>query len=262
MQRIARLYVSRFGSPTAWYENLLFDLTDPDTQEPTDTIFNLENAGGKTSLLSYVFSCFEPRQERWLQHLQKKNHRFAEYFVRDGRPSFIAMEWNMPSRQVSLFEDCKLVIGQAVTLRESAERGSDIERWFFAFEATENFGLENLPVAGLSAAPVSTMQEFVQWMHQAGKQAGDFFYTKIQDDWIKHLGNARLLDIELLRMQVDFNSNEGGMEEGFLTFNSESDLLRRFLLLTLDPEKSLAVRDAVARTADKLKSKYDTGPPA
>lgn len=254
MERLSRLYVSHFGSPTAWYENLLFDLTDPDTQQPTDVIFNLENAGGKTSLLSYVFSCFEPKQERWLQHLQKKNHRFAEYFARDGRPSFIVMEWEMPARAAAM-SDYKLIVGQAVALKESAERGADVERWFFAFEAIDGMGLEAIPAPGLSMAPVRTMQEFVQWMHQAGKLAGDFFHTKIQDDWIKHLGNIRLLDIELLRMQVDFNSSEGGMEEGFLTFNTESDLLRRFLLLTLDPEKSATVRDAVAQTADKLKSK-------
>jgi hypothetical protein len=255
MQRISRLYVSHFGSPTAWYDSMLFDLTDPDTQQPTDVIFNLENAGGKTSLLSYIFSCFDPRQERWLQHLQEKSHRFAEYFARDGHPSFIMMEWNMPARAAAL-PDYKLVIGQAVALKESAERGKETERWFFAFETVEGMGLEAVPVPGLSIAPVRTMQEFVQWMHhQASKRAGDFFQTKTQEDWVKHLRDTRLLDIELLRMQVDFNSNEGGMAEGFLTFNTESDLLRRFLLLTLDPEKSATVRDAVAQTADKLKSK-------
>jgi hypothetical protein len=254
MQRISRLYVSHFGSPTAWYDHLLFDLTDPDTQQPADVIFNLENAGGKTSLLSYVFSCFEPKQERWLQHLQEKSHRFAEYFARDGHPSFIVMEWDMPARAAAL-PDYKLVIGQTVALKESAERGREIERWFFAFETVEGMGLEAIPAPGLSIAPVRTMQEFVQWMHQAGKHAGDFFLTRIQEDWVKHLRDTRFLDIELLRMQVDFNSNEGGMAEGFLTFNTESDLVRRFLLLTLDPEKSATVRDAVAQTADKLKSK-------
>jgi hypothetical protein len=253
MQRISKLYVSHFGTPTAWYEHLLFDLTDPDTLQPTDVIFNLENAGGKTSLLSYIFSCFEPKQDRWLQHLQEKSHRFAEYFVRGGRISIIAMEWDMGG-QTSLFGS-KLIIGQAVALRDSIERGGDVERYFFAFSATDDLGLKTIPAPGLSTDDVHTMQEFERWLHQVSRRAGDLFYTKTQDDWIKHLGNTRLLDIELLRMQVDFNSNEGGMAEGFLTFNTESDLLRRFLLLTLDPEKSQIVRDAVAQTSDKLKAK-------
>lgn len=253
MQRISRLYVSHFGSPTAWYDHLLFDLTDPDSLQPTDVIFNLENAGGKTSLLSYVFSCFEPKQDRWLQHLQEKSHRFSEYFARDGRVSFIVMEWDIAG-QSSLFES-KLIIGQAVALRENIERGGDVERCFFAFSANDLMGLEAIPAPGLSTEPIQTMQEFERWMHQVSKYAGDFFYTKTQDEWVKHLSNTRLLDIELLRMQVEFNSNEGGMAEGFLTFNTESDLLRRFLLLTLDPDKSQLVRDAVAQTSDKLKAK-------
>lgn len=255
MQRLSRLYVSHFGSPTAWYDHLLFDLNDPETREPTDVVFNLENAGGKTSLLAYLFSCFDPKQERWLQHLQKRSHRFAEYFARDGRPSFLVMEWRMPARSAT-GPDYQLIVGQSVALRESTERGADIDRWFFAFVANEALALDTLPVHGFSTSPVRTMHEFVQWMHEAAKRShGDFFHTKTQEDWVKHLGNTRLLDIELLRMQVDFNSNEGGMEEGFLTFNTELDLLRRFLALTLDVDKCATVRDAIAQTADKLRTK-------
>ncbi|MEW5744416.1 MAG: hypothetical protein AB1805_03105 [Nitrospirota bacterium] len=253
MQRISRIYVGRFGSNTAWYEHHLFDLTDPDTQETTDTVFNLENGGGKTSLLSFIFSMFDPKQERWLQHLQKKELRFTDYFARDGRPSFLIMEWDMPARAADLF-DYKLIIGQSVALKESTERGTDVDRCFFAFEATKDMGLEEIPAPGLTDTPVRSMTEFTQWMQQASKRAGDFHHTKTQDDWVKHL-NYRLLDTELLRMQVDFNSSEGGMEKGFLTFNTEIDLLRRFLWLTLDQERSATVRDAVAQTADKLKSK-------
>lgn len=252
MHCLSRIYVSRFGSPTAWYDQLLFDLTDPDTRLPTDVIFNLENAGGKTSLLSYLFSCFDPKQERWLQHLQNRKHRFSEYFARDGRPSFIVMEWNMSARAAGQ-SDYKLIIGQAVASKQNAERGADIDRWFFAFEVIEGMALEDIPAPRLQMIPVRSMQEFVQWMHRAGNRAADFFHTKTQEDWVKHLG-TRLLDIDLLRMQVEFNSNEGGMKEGFLTFKSESDLVRRFLLLTLDSTKSVTVRDLVAQTADKLQS--------
>lgn len=255
MQRISRIYVSHFGSPTAWYDHHVFQLDDPETHEATDTIFNLENAGGKTSLLSFIFSCFEPKLDRWLQHLQKRIHRFHEYFSRDGRPSFILIEWHMPARTAGA-ADYKLIIGQAVTIKDAVERSADVDRWFFAFEAVDGLILDDFPGPGLSTEPAKTMPEFVQWMHQAAKRSGgDFFHTKTQDDWTKHLENTRLLDIEMLRMQVDFNSNEGGMEEGFLTFNSEADLLRRFLTLTLDQERAATVRTGLAQTADKLKSR-------
>lgn len=257
MQQLMRLYVSQFGTPTAWYDHLLFDLTDPGSGLPTDVLFHLENAGGKTSLLSFLFSCFDPRKERWLQHLQNRSHRLEDYFRRDGRLAFLIMEWRIP--RSPLYADT-LVLGQAVSLRDNTERGAEAERCFFAFRAGQGVSLETIPAPGLAEKTESahTMQEFMHWMQQASRTAGDMFYTKVQDDWIRHLKSDRGLDMDLLRMQVDFNSNEGGMEEGFLTFNSEWDFLHRFLELTLDPEKSLAVRANVAQTVDRqrLRPKY------
>src|SRR5262249_53588296 len=139
----------------------VFDLIDPDTDEPTDTVFNLENAGGKTSLLSYIFSCFEPKLDRWLQHLQKRNHRFHEYFARDGRPSFILIEWHMPGRAAGA-PDFKLLIGQVVTIKDTVERSADVDRSFFAFEVTNGLSLDDVPAPGLTDTPARSMPEFQQ----------------------------------------------------------------------------------------------------
>lgn len=192
MQRIARIYVDRFGSPTGWYEQTLFDLVDPDTGIPVDSIINLENAGGKTSLLSYIFSCFDTAMDRWLQTMQNKDHHFRDYFARDARPSFIIMEWIMPPRGPNMAE-YRLVIGQAVAVKEAAERGADIDRRFFAFESMNGLCLEDIPAPGLALLPVQNMPDFVKWMQQGAKQSsGDFFYTSVQDDWTRHL--PQLLD--------------------------------------------------------------------
>ena len=60
MQKITRIYVSHFGTDTAWYGPTVLDLTSPDTLVAVNAIINLENTGGKTSLLSYIFSLFDP----------------------------------------------------------------------------------------------------------------------------------------------------------------------------------------------------------
>ena len=41
MQKISRIYVGSYGIDLAWYDGVTFDLTDPTTGEPTDTILNL-----------------------------------------------------------------------------------------------------------------------------------------------------------------------------------------------------------------------------
>lgn len=254
--RISRIYVDRFGSPTSWYEQITLDLCEPVSGEAIDSCMNLENAGGKTSLLSYIFSCFEPKQERWLQHLQSKAHSFRDYFSRDVRPSFMAIEWIMPPRSPN-GRPYRLVVGQAVQLKESADRASEVDRRFFAFESSSGLAWEHLPVPGISIAPVQSMQEFLNWAHHTARleSQGDYYMTFNQGDWVTHLEQRRLIDVELLRMQLSFNSREGGSEEGFLSFSSESDLISKLLHLSMNQEHTVALRDMVAQTMDRLKSK-------
>ena len=253
MQKIARVHVANYGAQNAWYDGLTFEFNDPATNEPCDAVINLENGGGKTTLLGFIFSCFETRQERFLKHMQDKNHRFAEYFSKDGLPGFVVIEWCMPPRFAG-GKPYRLVLGQVVAVRSAAER-EEVERLFFAFEATPNLGFESVPASGLgAAAPAQSMTEFLKWAHGAAKVASDFFQTKIQEDWQKHLV-ARSIDLDMLRLQVEFSAQEGGIDASFLTFHNEADFLKKFFGLTLDAEKCAAVRQVVVGACDTLRKK-------
>lgn len=253
MQKITRIYVGNYGIDMAWYDGITFDLTDPDDGDPTDTIINLENGGGKTTLLSFIFSCFETSQERFLKHIQNKNHRFSQYFAKDGLPGIVLIEWLMPARAAG-GEPYRLVTGQAVAVKTNAER-DEVERVFFSFEKSLGLAFETVPAPKLCLAPVTNMNEFGRWMHEAYKTSPDFFHTRIQADWQKHLRDERLIDVEMLQLQVNFSAQEGGIDTGFLTFTSEPEFIRKFFDLTLDPERSAAVRLAVVNTCDKLSRK-------
>ena len=253
MQKISRIYVGNYGIDMAWYDGILFDLTAPETGEPTDTIINLENGGGKTTLLSFFFSCFETSQDRFLKHIQNKNHRFHQYFARDGLPGIVLMEWEMPSR-VDGGAPYRMVMGQVVAMKSNADV-SEVDRVFFSFEANAGLRLESVPAPKLTMAPANTMAEFSRWMHEAQKLAPDFFQTRTQQDWQRHLRDERQVDVEMLQLQVNFSAQEGGIDTGFLTFESEPEFIRKFFDLTLDPERSASVRLAVVNTCDKLRRK-------
>ena len=258
MQKITRMHVCRYGTATAWYDQTLLDFTAPETHEAVNAIVNLENTGGKTSLLSYVFSIFEPRRDLFIQHMQNPNHQFSDYFAKDGKPSFIIIEWSMPSRLPG-GKDYKLVIAQAVATRDVIERGSDLDRVFFAFESQHGITFEDIPAPGinpLGMPGVSTMAELNQWLTQMYRKCPeDFYHTRNQHDWTTHLATTRLLDLDLLVMQRQFNGQEGGLESGFLTFKDEEDLVRKLMALTMDPERAQTVRNTVVNVADKYQNK-------
>lgn len=253
MQKISRIYVGNYGIDMAWYDGIVFDMTDPDSGEPTDTIINLENGGGKTTLLSFIFSCFETGQERFLKHIQNKNHRFSQYFARDGLPGMVLIEWLLPPRMAG-GTPFRLVMGQAVSIKPNSER-EDVERIFFSFEECPGLNFTSVPAPKLSSLPAMSMAELSRWMHEAQKVSPDFFQTRVQADWQRHLRDERLIDVEMLQLQVNFSAQEGGIDTGFLTFTSEPEFLRKFFGLTLDHERSASVRLAVVNTCDKLRRK-------
>lgn len=253
MQKISRIYVGSYGIDGAWYDGVTFDLTDPETGEPTDTILNLENGGGKTTLLSFVFSCFDTPVERFLKHIQNKNHRFSQYFARDGLPGIILIEWVMPPRTAGA-QPYRLVIGQAVAVKAGAER-DEVDRVFFSFESSGDLNFESVPAPKLNFAPVSSMLELSRWIHDGHKLSPDFFQTRVQQHWQQHLREERLIDVDMLKLQVNFSAQEGGIDTGFLTFNSEPEFIRKFFSLTLDEGIAASVRQSVVDICDKLRRK-------
>jgi hypothetical protein len=253
MQRITRIYLGNCGYLMAWYDGTVLDLTDPETNEPTDTIFNLENGGGKTSLLALIFSCFDTSLDRFLKHLQNKNNHFSQYFSQDGLLGFILVEWEMPARTAG-GAPYRLVVGQTVSIKPGAD-GPEAERQFFSFEAVNGLTLQSVPAPKLVSNPVNTMAEFSRWIHEEQTKHPDVYFTRKQVDWQRHLREERLIDLEMLQMQVNFSVQEGGFDTGFLNFTSESAFLQKFFHLTLDGQRASAVREAVAIACDKLRRK-------
>lgn len=252
MQKISRIYLGNCGYRTAWYDGIILDLLDPGTGLPTDTVVNLENGGGKTTLLSLILSCFETSQDRFLKHIQTKSNHFAEYFANNGLPAVILVEWLMPSRTPS-GDPYRLVVGQAVSIQGSHDTNPPT-RIFFSFEKRASLQLKDVPAPRLTAAPAASMADMRQWLHAQQRQHTDnLFFTETQADWHRHLKDERHIDLDMLRNQVNFSAQEGGFDTGFLNFKNEEGFLTKFFNLTLDEQRAASLRENVGVTCDKLR---------
>lgn len=255
MQKISRIHLGNCGYRTAWYEGMTLELTDPDSGQPTDTLINLENGGGKTTLIGLVFSCFETAQEKFLKHIQSKHNTFSQYFTHDGVPGFVIVEWLMPSRTAG-GKLHRLLTGQAVAVRSHTEP-PEVDRMFFSFEERADLSLPDIPAPGLAQPAPTSMAEFSRWIHaQQKKYPGDVFIShNRQAEWQRHLKDERLIDLDMLRMQVNFSAQEGGFDTGFLDFRSEGEFLRKFLHLTSDTTKADEARKLVVAVCEKHRRK-------
>lgn len=244
MQKISKIYVGHCGYTGAWYDGLTFDLSDGVSGLPADFILNLENGGGKTTLLGLIFSCLDTAKDRFLKHLQNKNQHFTDYFDPSGQPGFIMLEWSLPSRRVK-GEHVRLVTGQVVSLRPTAVGQPESERTFFSFYVQDALTLVDVPAPKLSPVPAKSMAEFLHWLESKKTIAGaEVFHTRNQNDWQRHLQDQGI-DVDLLKMQVDFSAQEGAFDTGFLNFTDEPSFLRKFFWLTLDRKLADDVLNAV-----------------
>jgi len=259
MYRISRVYIANAGHKLAWYPGLLLPFTDTETGLPTQAIYNLANQGGKTTFLSLVFSVFDTHKDRFLQTMANPAHDFVDYFDKEGLPGIIMVEWDMPSGDM-VSPRKRFVTGQFVCLRKSGDGPGGLapERHFFSFVANDRLSLESVPgpnLKGAKAGELHGREDCGRWLYETAQaHRGNFQYFTNQTEW-KEVLLSNGLDVELLQKQVDFNRKEGGMDEAFLDFKSELDFVRRFLLLTLDPDRASETQKLVASLCRKMASR-------
>lgn len=248
MYRISRMYAGNFGYRDAWYPGVLVDLRSTLSGEPTHTILKAPNGTGKTSLLGFVFSCFEPQLKRFLPHLNDASRHFHHYFDAHGLPAIALIEFLLPRHTGQ--EGKRLVVGQACAMH-----AGNPDRTFFSFEETESLSLEDVPAPKLRSERVArSAEDIARWVHEMrSRHPGNFQAYDSQTKWQEHLDRERGLDPYLFHVQIELSRREGAVDEGFLRFGSEAEFLKKFFEMVLPVERGMKVRDAVSLACQKLR---------
>jgi len=269
MYKVTRIYLGNVGHDLAWYEGVDIPFTDAQTGDPTHTIFNLMNQGGKSTFLSMFFTLFDSSKDRFLQHLRNNAQRFEQYFDADGLPGLIAVEWQLPDDLVSAR---RLVTGLIVIMKKSGEL-FEPERHFFVFESNATLSYDSLPAAGIEITEFGTgwakpanaangnnrglrnRDDAWRWLQEMeSAHPGNFQRFNNQNEW-KACLESRGVDVEMLRRQVEFNRMEGGMGESFLDFKSEREFIRKWMMLTLNPETAEQTHETVSTLCTRMKGR-------
>ena len=252
MRYITRIHLSDCGWHEAYYPGTTIKLADPRTGEPRHTVFSLENTGGKTSFLALVLSCFDPSERRFLKTLIRPNQKFGDYF--GDVPAFILVEWDLSGGQKSFLDAQRLVTGQLVVPRGDGPQRV-LDRHFFAFRNAPDLALDDIPAPGLPGfeahGRLNGHQDVQRWLYtMRSSHPGNFQSFGKQSDWKRKLAEEKI-DTELLAAQVEFNRNEGGIED-FLSFRSESQFVRKFLAMTVPEAEAGPVRAVLAEHVGRL----------
>ena len=257
MLQLRRLRLVNIGHRAAGFKSLVLDLTggpssvDGRPMRPVDVILWLRNGGGKSSLLSLLFSLLLPAKKDFIGAAKAKS--LAEY-IPDGLVSHVIAEWGDSDRPAS---GAVLLTGGVYQWRDRqcpADPSSNWERlerrWYLLRPQPGGLELDSLPVRTDDGQ--LTMSMYLKALEAANKTERrlQLAVADEQYEWEEHLGSHGL-DPQVFKIQKVMNQEEGGITDLF-KFRTAEEFIDFLIDMIIDAAAPTAARAALSKHADKL----------
>ncbi|MFJ2627666.1 hypothetical protein ACIO6T_30770 [Streptomyces sp. NPDC087532] len=262
MYQMRRLRLENVGHRSAGFKSLELDLTggtgsvDGWRAAAVDVILWLRNGGGKSSLLSLLFSLLLPAKIDFIGHGKSKS--LADY-VPDGQVSHVVVEWGNAKHP----EAGPVLVTGGVYQWRGGQRPADVaanwdrleRRWYVFRPLPGVMELDTLPVRNPEGQ--LSLTSYVKALEAAHKvqRRLNLVVAADQFKWAEQLGSNGL-DPELFKIQRDMNKDEGGITELF-TFKTCEDFADFLIDMVVDEAAPVAARASLCKHADKLATRPD-----
>ena len=254
MWHLARIHLRGVGHTDARFDPLDLDLTDDGT--PCDTVWWLENGGGKTSLLSLVFAVLRPAQREFLG---KDNDRTLGDYVQSGDVGHVVLEWRLPADGLpGINADSVLLTGVTLEwddLRAQPDNPSALQRTWWGFRTTGDSALSQLPFLDEDGRPRRARAFADQLARQVGPDASAELHRPADNQrrWHEWL-TSHELDPEVFRYQIEMNADEGAIADQF-SFSSGDAFVEWALKVAADPQLPSSVSTALDNVSQRIRNK-------
>jgi hypothetical protein len=239
--QMTRVRLRSIGHPDSRFRDLTISLSHPDGT-PVDSLLWLANGGGKTSLLSLVFSLVLPLRRDFMG--ADDQERCLEEYVQTGDTSHVAIEWvdldatGLPGLDVGLPRLVTGMVHEWVGRVAPADREADkskLNSLYYAFTAVPGaLDLDGLPILGDGGSP-NSLREFADTLKEANRVAGAALnletYANRRTAWATYLEENLGIDPGLYRYQVRMNSAEGAVAKLF-RFRSSREFIEFLIEFT------------------------------
>jgi hypothetical protein len=226
MARLARVHLAGLGTDSARFNPVTLDFRDPQGRA-NHAVMWLRNGGGKTTMLSFLYSTLRPHSNDWLGRHNGRQTELLEY-VKEKQTGFVLLEFEFPN-------GVRRVVGQTISKRSAREP----KRWFFTFRTDGMLAWDKIPVTGLGDA-ASSIDSFMDRMQAIGNQPDsklEFYRTDRQGDWRTHLESIGL-DPEIYHTHLLMNADEGGLLN-FFDFQSAETFVEKLLDMAFETMRPL-----------------------
>ncbi|WP_157965219.1 hypothetical protein [Euzebya rosea] len=207
----------------------------------------LENGGGKTTLISWVFASLDPRPSRFIATKRTSSHRMGDY-VTAGSVAHVICEWAVPLTAPTLDGDA---FQTKVTGLVMTGRGPNVlpDRRVYGFRSTPTLSFDSLP-HGAGERSYLGAADYMAAIRTAAEGDNNLYdHPATTDRWAAWLRGEHI-DPDLIEMQANMNSQESGAASLLKDNGNVWTFTQRLLELTADAASDAAVA-AIAALHDK-----------
>ena len=249
MIKLQTLHLDQIGAEDARFLRLTVPLSDPVTAEPSDSVLWIRNGGGKTSLLSLLFSLFLPahRQFVWTKtegrtlgdYVQSGDTSLvAATVVVDGAPVVVGAYYEWPDRQRPA---------------EHRRRASELHRVWFVFTPDgSGLDLASIPRVDDAGRLLTLTAGVAELTRLSRTHTGlQLAICRNQSDYATALVTHGI-DTGLLEAQLQVVGQEGGFEKMFTT-TTDLGFVNRLVDLLLDERATDSLSERISHNAELLR---------
>lgn len=207
----------------------LYDLSSPETGAALNSLFNLNNGGGKTVLVQLMMQPVNPKA-------MAGGRRIEDYFVRSGDHAFVLIEWNKDGSKEKLLTGIAIAASQSTTADEE-RRGNTIKYYTFKTEYTD-FSPYSISALDLSKNEngrfVPEAFEYVREKAKTSKGALEFYSSDDSVKWANMLADYGIYRSEWESVIETLNKDEGGLNQYFDDAKTSDKLIAKFFIPAIE----------------------------
>ncbi len=218
MPQIGRIKLANIGVSKIFMEDLTLNCFGE------NTVIYLENGGGKSSIISLLFSLLRPYSYDFLG--SPINRSLSDYILQNI-PAHIIIEWILDDNRRTEF----FLTGVVILRKQDNSLSQVFYSLKYPSEVTSHVSFDNLNIK--KDEGFLSQSDIISFLRRKKREIPSqdikIFNNEI-GKWIQHL-NDNLIDSDLIKVQINMNKREGG-QDSILDFQNDYEFIR-FLVRNL-----------------------------
>ena len=231
MPQISKIRIVNFNynDGNRFIPDELYDLASPDTGEALNTLFNLNNGGGKTVLVQLMMQPVHPKA-------MAGGRRIEDYFSHTGDHSYILLEWNLDGSKEKLLTGISIAASSSASTEED-KRGNSVKYYTFTthYETYSAYSIGGLDLSTNDKGNYVPAQfDYVRERAKSSRGLLNYYSSDDAVKWAEYLAEYGIYRTEWESVIEVLNKDEGGPNQYFDEAKTSDKLIAKFFIPAIE----------------------------